>query len=125
MKNYLAGLLLAALTPACADAAAIQAFKPGGPTVLVSATTTSAPVSLPGSGGSLLVFSACTAVQVRIDVTGNNAARTPVVGTPGSIGVPPGLTLIEIGSLVTSVAVLVDSGTACNVEMTRGEGMAH
>jgi hypothetical protein len=28
-------------------------------------------------------------------------------------------------ALVTAVSVKVDSGTACNVELTRGEGMAH
>jgi hypothetical protein len=117
--------LLSALIPACAGAAKIQAFKPGSATVLVSATTTSATIALPGSGGSLLVYNAC-AVPVRVDITGN-AATTPTAGTtPGSPGVPPTtLAVLEITSSVTSVAVKVDSGSACNVELTRGEGMAH
>lgn len=126
MTKVLAGLaLLAALIPGCAGAAEIQAFKPGSPTVLVSATTTSASVTLPGNGGSLLVYNACT-VMARVDITGN-AATTPVAGvSPGSTGVPPTtLVVLEMTSSVTSVAVKVDSGTACNVELTRGEGMAH
>jgi hypothetical protein len=121
---FLAAMLLSALIPTCAGAAEIQAFKPGSPTVLVSATTTSAPVTLPGSGGSLLVYNACT-VPVRVDITGN-AAITPAAGTPRLPGVPAAtLALFEISSLVATVAVKVDSGTACNVELTRGEGMAH
>ena len=124
MKKRLAGLLLATLIPACASAAKLQAFQPGGPTVLVSATTTSASVALPGSGGSLLVYNACT-VPVRVDITGT-AATTPAVGVPGSLGVPPATyAVFEIGTTVATVAVKLDSGTACNVEMTRGEGMAH
>jgi hypothetical protein len=124
MKKLLAGLLVSALIPVCAGAAELQAFKPGNPTVLVSATTASATVPLPGSGGALLIFSACTVVA-RVDITGN-AATTPVAGTPGSPGIPPTtLVVLEIGSSVTSVSVKVDSGSACNVELTRGDGMAH
>jgi hypothetical protein len=64
-------------------------------------------------------------VPVRVDITGA-AATTPVVGTPGSLGVPAAtFALFKISSSVTTVAVKVDSGTACNVELTRGEGMAH
>jgi hypothetical protein len=59
MKTYLVGLLLSALIPAVAGAAEIQAFKPGNPTVIVAATTTSTSVALPGNGGSLLIFNAC------------------------------------------------------------------
>jgi hypothetical protein len=110
--------------PVCSLAAEIQAFKPGNPTVLVAATTTAASVASPGSGGSLLVFNSC-AVPARIDFTGN-AATTPVAGTPGSPGIPPTtLVVLEIGTGATSASVKVDSGTACNVELTRGEGMAH
>jgi hypothetical protein len=69
----------ALLLSTAAGAAEIQAFKPGNPTVLVSATTTSANVALPGTGGSLLVFNSC-AVPARIAFTGN-AAATPVAGT--------------------------------------------
>jgi len=107
-----------------ASAATRQAFMPGGRTVLVSATTTAAPVTLNGAGGSLLVFNSC-AVVARIDATGN-VASTPAVGTPGSTGVPAtSLAVLEIGTNVTAVSVKVDSGSACNVELTRGEGMAH
>jgi hypothetical protein len=107
-----------------AIAAEIQAFKPGGATVLVSATTTAASVTLQGAGGSLLVFNACT-VPVRVDSTGNTAT-TPAVGTPGSPGIPAGnFALMEIGTLASTVSVKVDSGAACNVELTRGEGMSH
>jgi len=117
-------LIAAALIPAIAGAAVRQAFQPGGKTVLMSATTTAASVTLQGAGGSLLVFNACT-VPVRIDAAGN-AATTPAVGVPGSPGVPATtLALLEITSSVTSVSVKVDSGSACNVELTRGEGMAH
>jgi hypothetical protein len=125
LKTYLVALLISALIPAVAGAAEIQAFKPGNPTVLVSATTTAASVALPGSGGSLLVYNSCT-VPARIAFTGN-AAATPVAGTsPGSTGIPPTtLAVLEIGSSVTSASVKVDSGSACNVELTRGEGMAH
>jgi hypothetical protein len=107
-----------------AGAATRQAFQPGGKTVLISATTTAAPVTLNGAGGSLLVFNSC-AVVARIDATGN-VASTPAVGTPGSTGVPAAsLAVLEIGTNVTAVSVKVDSGSACNVELTRGEGMAH
>jgi hypothetical protein len=117
-------MLAAALIPACANAAVRQAFQPGGKTVLISATTTAATVSLNGAGGSLLVYNACT-VPVRIDATGN-AAATPAVGAPGSPGIPAStLTVIEIGANVQTVSVKVDSGVACNVEITRGEGMSH
>jgi hypothetical protein len=125
LNKHLARLaLISALIPACAGAAKIQAFKPGSATVLVSATTTSAPVALPGSGGSLLVYNAC-AVMARVDVTGN-AAVTPVAGTSnGSTGIPPTtLAVLEIGTFATAASVKVDSGSACNVEITRGEGMA-
>jgi hypothetical protein len=115
-------LLLALISPL--GAAVRQAFRPGGRTVLVSATTTASPVTLNGAGGSLLVYNSC-AVTARIDATGN-AATTPVAGTPGSPGVPATtLAVLEIGSVIQSVSVKVDSGTACNVELTRGEGMAH
>jgi hypothetical protein len=117
-------LIAAALIPAGIVAAEFQAFKPGGQTVLVSATTTAATVTLQGAGGSLLVFNACT-VPVRVDFTGN-AATTPAVGVPGSPGIPAGnFALMEIGTLASTVSVKVDSGAACNVELTRGEGMAH
>jgi hypothetical protein len=110
-----------------ASAAVRQAFQPGGKTVLVSATTTAASVALQGAGGSLLVYNACT-VPVRVDATGNTAT-TPVAGsppTPGSPGVPPTTyAVLEIGANVVTVSVKVDSGSACNVELTRGEGMAH
>ena len=72
-------LLAAALLANFANAATRQAFKPGSPTVLVSATTTAATVALPGNGGSLLVFNACT-VTARIDAT-SNTATTPVFGS--------------------------------------------
>jgi hypothetical protein len=117
-------LLGVALIPACASAAKFQAFRPGGQTVLIAATTTATAVTLQGAGGSLLVSNTC-AVPVRIDATGATAT-TPVPGTPGSPGVPPStLAVLEVGAGVTTVSVKVDSGSACNVEMTRGEGMAH
>jgi hypothetical protein len=117
-------LLGAALLPSCALGAAFQAFRPGGRTVIVSATTTAASVTLQGVGGSLLVFNSCT-FPVRIDATGNTAT-TPAVGVPGSAGVPAStLAVLEIGTLAAAVSVKVDSGAACNVELTRGEGMAH
>jgi hypothetical protein len=109
-----------------ASAATWQAFKPGGQTVLVSATTTAASVTLNGSGGSLLVFNACT-VPVRIDFTGGTAT-TPAVGVPGDTGIPANtLVVLEMGTgaPITTVSVKVDSGAACNVEITRGEGMSH
>ena len=107
-----------------ASAATRQAFMPGGRTVLVSATTTAAPVTLNGAGGSLLVYNACT-VPVRVDFTGATAT-TPTVGIPGSPGVPAAtLAVLEIGTFTSTVSVKVDSGSACNVELTRGEGMAH
>jgi hypothetical protein len=116
--------LFGALIASPAIAAEIQAFKPGGQTVLVSATTTAASVTLQGAGGSLLVFNAC-AVTARVDFTGHTAT-TPAVGTPGSPGIPAGnFALLEIGTLTSTVSVKVDSGSACNVELTRGEGMAH
>jgi hypothetical protein len=125
--SFKAALLGALLIPACAYAAGFQAFKPGGATILVSATTTATTYTLQGAGGSLLVSNTCT-VPVRIDATGA-AATTPVTGsppTPGSPGIPAGkLAVIEIGANVVTVSVKVDSGSACNVEMTRGEGMAH
>ena len=125
MRIQKAALFLAAvLIPTYAVAAGLQAFKPGGRTVLISATTTAATVTLQGAGGSLLVSNTC-AVPVRIDATGN-AATTPAVGTPGSPGVPAAtLAVLEIGTFPTTVSVKVDSGSACNVELTRGEGMAH
>jgi hypothetical protein len=125
MRISRASLLLAAvLIPAVAIAAKFQAFKAGGQTVLLSATTTATTVTLQGAGGSLLVSNTC-AVPVRIDATGN-AATTPAVGTPGSPGVPATtLAVIEIGTGVATVSVKIDSGSACNVEMTRGEGMSH
>jgi len=52
-------LIAAALIPAIAGAAVRQAFQPGGKTVLVSATTTAATVTLQGAGGSLLVYNSC------------------------------------------------------------------
>ena len=120
-------LIAAALLPSCAAfGAAIQAFKPGGQTVVVSATTTAASVALNGAGGSLLVFNACT-VEARVDFTGATAT-TPAVGVPGSLGVPAAtLVVLEMGTgaPITAVSVKVDSGSACNVEITRGEGMAH
>jgi hypothetical protein len=125
--SFKAALLLgAALLPSCALGAAFQAFKPGGQTVLVSATTTAASVTLNGAGGSLLVFNACT-VPVRIDFTGGTAT-TPAVGVPGDTGIPANtLVVLEMGTgaPITTVSVKVDSGSACNVELTRGEGMAH
>jgi hypothetical protein len=125
MRIFKAALLLVAvLIPAYAVAAGMQAFKPGGRTVLISATTTAATVTLQGTGGSLLVSNTCT-VPVRIDATGNTAT-TPTAGTPGSPGVPPTtLAVIEIGTFASTISVKVDSGSACNVELTRGEGMAH
>ena len=73
--SFKAALLLGvALIPSCALGAAIQAFKPGGQTVVVSATTTAASVTLNGAGGSLLVFNACT-VEARVDFTGAQADR--------------------------------------------------
>jgi hypothetical protein len=124
MRLFKAVALLAlALMPAVVIAATFQAFKPGGQTVLVSATTTAASVTLQGAGGSLLVFNAC-AVTARVDATGNTA--TPTAGTPGSTGIPAGnFALLEIGAFASTVSVKVDSGSACNVELTRGEGMAH
>jgi hypothetical protein len=120
----LEAVLLLALALLPAYAATRQAFQPGGKTVLVSATTTAAPVTLNGAGGSLLVFNSC-AVVARIDATGNTAT-TPAVGVPGSTGVPAStLAVVEIGANVQTVSVKVDSGTACNVELTRGEGMSH
>jgi len=117
-------LIAAALIPAIAGAAVRQAFQPGGKTVLVSATTTAATVTLQGAGGSLLVYNSCI-VPVRIDATGNTAT-TPAVGTPGSPGVPASTyALLEIGAFASTVSVKVDSGVACNVELTRGDGMAH
>lgn len=121
-------LLCAILIPAGeALAAEIQAFKPGGQTIIVSAATTAATATPPGAGGSLLVYNSCTVVA-RVDGSGN-VATTPVAGsppTPGSLGVPPStLAVLEFGSGVTSFSVKVDSGSACNVELTRGEGMAH
>ena len=123
-----AALFLAAvLVPTIAIAANMRAFKPGGQTVLLSATTTATTVTLQGAGGSLLVYNSC-AVPVRIDATGATAT-TPVTGsppTPGSPGIPAAtLAVIEIGTFPTTVSVKVDSGSACNVELTRGEGMAH
>jgi hypothetical protein len=121
--------LVIALVGWAADAvsAEIQAFKPGGQTILISATTTAATYTLQGAGGSLLVSNVCT-VPVRIDATGATAT-TPVTGsppTPGSPGIPPStFAVLEIGTLATTVSVKVDSGSACNVELTRGEGMAH
>jgi hypothetical protein len=119
-------LLAAVLIPSLAGAATFQAFKPGGQTVLISATTTAASVALQGAGGSLLVFNACT-VPVRIDFTGGTAT-TPAVGVPGDTGIPANtLVILEMGTgaPITTVSVKVDSGSACNVELTRGEGMAH
>jgi hypothetical protein len=120
-------LLGVALIPACASAAKFQAFRPGGQTVLIAATTTATAVTLQGAGGSLLVYNSC-AVPVRIDATGATAT-TPVTGsppTPGSPGIPAAtLAVLEIGTFPTTVSVKVDSGSACNVELTRGEGMAH
>jgi hypothetical protein len=120
-------LLGAVLIPTIAIAANMRAFKPGGSTILLSATTTATTVTLQGAGGSLLVYNSC-AVPVRIDATGATAT-TPVTGsppTPGSPGIPAAtFAIIEIGTFPTMVSVKVDSGTACNVEMTRGEGMAH
>jgi hypothetical protein len=117
----------AVLIPVCATAANMRAFKPGGSTVLISATTTATTVTLQGAGGSLLVSNTCT-VPVRIDATGATAT-TPVTGsppTPGSPGIPPStFAVLEIGTLATTVSVKVDSGSACNVELTRGEGMSH
>jgi hypothetical protein len=128
MRIFRAALLLGvALIPVGATAANMRAFKPGGSTVLLSATTTATAVTLQGAGGSLLVSNTCT-VPVRIDATGATAT-TPVTGsppTPGSLGVPPStLAVLEIGTLVSTVSVKVDSGSACNVELTRGEGMSH
>jgi hypothetical protein len=126
MRIFRAALLLGvALIPAVAIAATFQAFKPGGKTVLISATTTATTVALQGAGGSLLVSNTCT-VPVRIDATGATAT-TPTAGTtPGSLGVPPStFAVIEIGTGVATVSVKIDSGSACNVEITRGEGMAH
>jgi hypothetical protein len=124
MRLLKAALLLAAALPACAIAAEFQAFKPGGQTVLVSATTTAASVTLQGAGGSLLVFNSC-AVTARVDATGKTAT-TPAVGTSGSPGIPAGnFALMEIGTFAATVSVKVDSGSACNVELTRGEGVAH
>jgi hypothetical protein len=128
MRTLRAVLLLGTvLIPVCAVAANMRAFKPGGQTVLLSATTTATTVTLQGAGGSLLVYNSC-AVPVRIDATGA-AATTPVTGsppTPGSPGIPAAtLAVIEIGTFPTTVSVKVDSGSACNVELTRGEGMAH
>ena len=125
--SFKAALLIAcALIPAHAGAAAFQAFKSSGRTVVVSATTTAAPVTLSGAGGSLLIFNSCTVVA-RIDITGNTAT-TPAVGVPGSLGIPPSTyAVLEMGTgaPISTVSVKVDSGTACNVELTRGEGMAH
>lgn len=113
-----------ALAPAASLAAEMQAFKAGGQTVLVSATTTATTVALKGAGGTLLIVSQCT-VPVRVDATGATAT-TPAVGMPGSLGVPASSTMMtEVGSLVTTVSVKVDSGSACNVELTRGEGLTH
>jgi hypothetical protein len=128
MRILKAALMLGVvLIPAYAVAAKMQAFKPGGSTILLSATTTATTVTLQGAGGSLLVSNTCT-VPVRIDATGATAT-TPVTGTPptpGSPGIPPStFAVLEIGTLATTVSVKVDSGSACNVEMTRGEGMAH
>jgi hypothetical protein len=128
MRLFRAVLLLGTvLIPAYAVAANMRAFKPGGSTVLISATTTATTVTLQGAGGSLLVSNTCT-VPVRIDATGATAT-TPVTGsppTPGSPGIPPTtLAVLEIGTFPTTVSVKVDSGSACNVELTRGEGMAH
>ena len=126
MRIFRVLLLAAVLIPAYAVAANMRAFKPGGSTILLSATTTATAVTLQGAGGSLLVSNTCT-VPVRIDATGATAT-TPVTGsppTPGSLGVPPTtLAVLEIGTGVATVSVKVDSGSACNVEMTRGEGMA-
>ena len=124
LKGAVSALLLA-LIPTYAIAASWQALKPGGQTVLISATTTAATVTLPGAGGSLLVYNSCTVVA-RVDTTGKTAT-TPVAGTtPGSLGIQPStLAVIEIGTFATSVSVKLDSAGPCNVEMTRGEGMAH
>jgi hypothetical protein len=52
MRILKAALFLAAvLIPTYAVAAGMQAFKPGGRTVLISATTTAATVTLQGAGG--------------------------------------------------------------------------
>jgi hypothetical protein len=122
-KLILAGaLLLAAVIPV--DAATMQAFKPSGQTVLVSATTTTATVTLNGAGGSLLVYNACT-VPVRIETNGS-AAVTPTTVLLGSLGVPAATyAVFEIGTTVATVAVKLDSAGPCNIELTRGEGMAH
>lgn len=110
--------------PMAARAAALQAFKPGGATVVTLATTSAATVTLQGAGGSLQVYNACT-VPVRVETNGGTAV-TPTVGTPGSLGVAPSSTqLIEMGIYPLTVSVKVDSGSACNIEITRGEGMAH
>jgi hypothetical protein len=117
-------LIAAALLPSCALGAAFQAFRPGGATVVISATTTAASITLPGAGGSLLVYNSC-GVIARVDFSGRTAT-TPTVGVPGSQGVPAAtLAVLEIGTFATSVSVKLDSAGPCNVELTRGEGMAH
>ena len=97
MRRLLKAALLlgAVLIPAVAIAANMRAFKLGG---------------------------------LRVDATGATAT-TPVTGsppTPGSHGIPAStLAVLEIGAFPTTVSVKVASGSACNVELTRGEGMAH
>jgi hypothetical protein len=64
-------------------------------------------------------------VPVRIETSGS-AAVTPTTSVPGSLGVPTAtLAVFEIGTTVATVAVKLDSAGPCNVELTRGEGMAH
>lgn len=126
MRQFLVAAAALALlaTPTASFAATEQAFKPGGQTVLVSATTTAATVTLNGSGGSLLIVSACT-VPVRVETSGQ-PATTPTTSVPGSLGLGASSTsLLEVGTFLSTVSVKVDSGSACNVELTRGEGMAH
>ena len=120
----LAALALGCLTAQATQAATAQAFQPSGQTVLVSATTTAASVALSGGGTALLIYNACT-VPARVETSGA-VATTPTAGVPGSLGIPAAsVALIQTGGLLSTVSVKVDSGSACNVELTRGEGMAH
>lgn len=95
----------------------ISPFAPG-PTVTVSATATSGPATLAGTGTSVEVQNAgSTAVFVKLGGTGVTAAATdyPVLaGQSKVIGRDP--------STQTTLAVIAPGGTA-TVYATTGEGL--
>jgi len=98
---------------------ATQPFRPSG-TVTLSASTTSANITLPGAGEAVLVYNAAAATAFfRFGTDGTVAASTADTPLP-----PGGRMLVHAGNYAKTAAAVLAAGTGA-VYFTRGDGTVY